>query len=106
MESEPKPPEPRSAELTTYTRLGPNWVESSSGYSVRRVDRHTLRYSEQDRELDVEVEAGLALAVYAQSITSWRPPFEHISVSPQDRERIMQHILAALAFMGVPACAA
>jgi len=86
-----------------FTVLGPNWVESSDGYSVRRTDRTSLLYSEGGKDLVVEVEPGDGLAVYVQTITAWRPPHQDAALDKADRHRIVDRILAALRHMGIEA---
>ena len=86
-----------------FKTLGPNWVESSDGYSVRITGRLTLLYAEGDRQVDVEVEPGEGLAVYAGSIEGWNPPFEEDPLTASDRRRIVARIVDGLAHMGVKA---
>jgi hypothetical protein len=89
-----------------YKSLGPSWVESSDGYTVRRTNRTELIYTEGDREVDVEVEPGDGLAVYAQTISEWKAPFGDHPLTATDRQRILTRIMDALAHMGVKAIAA
>jgi hypothetical protein len=65
-----------------YKILGPNWVESSDGSSVRRTERMTVVYSEGTRQAVVEVAPGDGLAVYAQSIREWSPPHDDDPFTP------------------------
>jgi hypothetical protein len=83
------------------TKLGPNWVESSDGYSVRRTRRMSLTYREGDKEMEIEVEPGDGLAVYSQTIRQWRPPHDQETVTEADRDRILSHVVEAFRFLGV-----
>jgi hypothetical protein len=83
--------------------LGPSWVESSDGYTVRRTNRTELIYTEGERTVVVEVEPGDGLAVYAQTIKEWKEPFEDEPLTAADRERILSRIMEALAHMDVNA---
>jgi hypothetical protein len=82
-------------------KLGPNWVESSEGYSVRRAGRMSLIYREGDKEVEIEVEPGDGLAVYSQTIREWRPPHHEEALSEGDRERVLTRVAEALRFLGV-----
>jgi hypothetical protein len=85
------------------TRLGPNAARSSDGFSIRRTDRTTLRYSEGVRSVDIEVETGqTALYVYWQSLVMWSPPNEFEAVTPDDRERILRHTGLLLDYLKIP----
>ena len=62
-------------------------------------------YTEGDRSAAVEVEAGKGLAIYVQTLTSWRPPHEDEPLTDADRKRIIERILEAHRFMGADAFA-
>ena len=83
--------------------LGPNWVGSSEGYALRRTGRTSLLYSEGGKELSVEVEPGDGLAIYVQTVVSWRPPHQDEPLRSTDRQRIVARILEALRHMGIEA---
>ena len=83
-----------------FKKVGPNAVESSEGYSVKRESRFALEYRIGDKKIVVEVEPGEGLAIYRESITHWETPSGLERLSAEERERILAHILAALEFLG------
>ncbi len=89
-----------------FKYLNANSVESTDGYTVSRTQRFEVVYTEGDRSAAVEVEPGDGLAIYSQTLTSWRPPHEDEPMTAADRKRIMERILEAYRFMEVDAFAA
>ena len=81
-------------------KIGPNAVESSEGYSVRRLSRFELEYRIGDKRVVVEVEPGDGLAIYRQSMTHWETPAGFKSLSAEERERALTDIRGALEFLG------
>ena len=86
--------------FSKFQLLGPNHA-AAPDFAVCRVDRHTLRYTDGDHVLDIEVEAGQGLAVYLSAVQTWQPPFEVETISPPKREEIAERIGAALRFMRI-----
>src|SRR5262249_46502596 len=92
--------------FSMYKTLGPNWVESSDGFSVRRTNRSTVVYREGDREARIEVEPGDGLAVYGQTIQGWNPPHDGEPFTAADKQRVLSRVLDALRQMGIDAISA
>ena len=82
-------------------QTGPNAVESSEGFSVRRVSRHAIEYLEGDKRALIEVEAGDGLAIYRQSVKTWEAPHGTERLDSALQERIVTRVCAALDFLGI-----
>jgi hypothetical protein len=86
-----------------FTSPRPNLYESSEGFSVEVLGRTGLRYREADREMfvDSEVLTGSSgLAVYKDTIQRWDPPYENVSVTDSDRDRVLNNIRDAFRSQG------
>ena len=93
----------------TFTWLNKQGVESDEGFALQRVDRFAWEYHEGPRRMRLEGEslfAGLGSASFGFGFdatwrsANWQPPFDATPVSDRDRDRIVQNIHRALAFMG------
>lgn len=82
----------------TFKKVAPNLAESDT-FSVCRVDRDTLRYKEYDHFLDIEVEIGDGLAIYASAIRCWSSPNDSSSISEEKKKEIIERVCAALDFL-------
>lgn len=85
-----------------FSRTGPNSVKSSDGFSVSRVTRNSIRYTEGSREMDIEVEPGEGLAIYKSSITAWIHEGQREPVLEHEVTRIIKNLCAALEFLQTP----
>ena len=81
-----------------FKRLGPNYAATAE-FSVRRVDRSTLRYAEANRILDIEVEIGDGLAIYVSCIRGWHSPADTAPIDPGKQQEIVERVCAALDFL-------
>jgi hypothetical protein len=93
----------------TFRWLNKQGVESDQGFVLQRTDRFKYEYREDDRTLCLAGESmfsNLGNASFGFSFDSewrsagWQSPHDTITVSDQDRERIVQNIRDAMAFMG------
>jgi hypothetical protein len=92
-----------------FVFLTPNkqGVASDQGFVLQSVAREAFEYREANRVMRLEGErlfppdAGFGFAFYPRwREARWQPPFENVPVSDSDRERIVENIKAAMAFMG------
>lgn len=92
-----------------FTWLNKQGVASDQGFALQRVDRFAYEYRETNRTLRLTGESlfgGLGSATFGFGFdpswrtTGWQPPFEAMPISERDRERIVQNIKDAMAFMG------
>jgi hypothetical protein len=90
-----------------FKKLGLQGAESDQGFSVQRTERHSLEYREGDHTLVVEIEPGIdtsgqyEIAVYAQTVKSWLPPFQHDRISKEKKRQILQRIDETLTFLEI-----
>ena len=83
-------------------RIGPNAVEFQGEFSVRLVSRTQLKYEEDRRVLNAEVEPGDRLAVYLSAATQWHGTDTGEFLTSQDRARIGANITLGLSFLRIP----
>lgn len=92
-----------------FVWLNKQGVASDEGFVVQRMERFAYEYRENDRVMRLEGEslygnlenASWGFGFYPSWRTAkWQPPFESVEISPTDRDRIVQNINAAFAFMG------
>jgi hypothetical protein len=86
-----------------FTSPRPNLYESSGGFSVEVLGRTGLRYREAGRKMSVDSEVltgPSGMAVYKDTIQKWDPPYENISVTDSDRNRILNNIRDAFRSQG------
>ena len=90
-----------------FIRLGPSAAQHSSGFIVKRTGRYVLHYEENQHTLEVDVEDGRTMqaeyfvTIYKDSIKTWLPPFENDVISSEEKQRIINNIRDAEAFMNV-----
>ena len=82
-------------------------VASDQGFALVSVAREAFEYREANRVMRLEGErlfppgAGSGFGFYpGWRKARWQPPFEDVPISESDRERIVENIKAAMAFMG------
>lgn len=85
-----------------FSRIGPNAVKSTDGFSVSRTTRNSIRYTEGQREIDIEVEPGDGLAIYKSSITAWTHGGYREPVLSHEVTRVIENLCAALEFLETP----
>lgn len=92
-----------------FAWLNKGGVASDQGFVVQRVERYALEYREANRVMRFEGEsifanlgkASFGFGFYPGWWTAiWQPPFSGVEVSQADRDRIIENIKAAFAFMG------
>jgi len=92
-----------------FVWLNKQGVASDAGFVLQCVERYAFEYREANRTMRLEGEsivAGLGDAKFGFGFypnwreAGWQPPFDAVPVSDQDRERIVQNIKEAMAFMG------
>lgn len=74
--------------------LNKQGVESTSGFTLQRMDRYFYHYIEEGRVLKIDVEPGLHHEEIGLSTV------EEMPISGSERARIRANISAALKFMG------
>jgi hypothetical protein len=82
-----------------------NVVASDEGLSVEFLGRTGIEYREGERSAFVDAEilaAGHGIAVFKNSIRSWRPPHDKDKFTAEQRERIAANIRAAIEFVRQP----
>lgn len=78
-------------------------IVSDEGFSVRVMGRSGLEYREGKRRMRIGsemLEGPTGLVIYATSIRSWEPPFEHESIDDEKREAIIDNVRRAFRFDG------
>lgn len=92
-----------------FVWLNKQGVASDQGFVVQRVERYALEYREGNRVMQLRGEsiygnlgnASFGFGFYPGWRTAiWQPPFSNVEVSQADRDRIIENIKAAFAFMG------
>jgi len=88
--------------MSDFSEPTVNVIQHRSGFSVKVLGRTGILYSEQDRTMhvDSEVLASPGMAIYVKSIRAWDPPYQDVSVTPEDSIRIVRNICAAIAWKG------
>jgi len=82
--------------MTTQPPKNPNLYVSPEGYSVEIVGWMTgLIYREGSREMLIDSEMlvlPFLLCVYTHSISHWKPSYDAVPVTPEERKRIVENI--------------
>jgi len=84
-----------------FKKTGPNAALSDEGFFVKRLTRNSLEYREGNRSLIIEVEPGIDLAIYKDSIQTWNQPEGRSVVASQEKQRILDNVQKAMAFLGI-----
>ena len=85
-----------------FSESEPNFIESSSGFSVRILGLTGMRYSEGRRSVWIDSEdlATGAMALFKDSIKTWEGEGGERAVSAADRDRIVANIKRAFESCG------
>ena len=86
------------------TKIGPNAVRSTIGFTVSLVGRSKIVYTEGDKTLTVSAEmlvGNIDFVIYTKLIKSWAAPFSSESIDADEKERIIKNICDAFDFMGI-----
>jgi len=92
-----------------FVWLNKQGVASDQGFVVQRVERFVVEYREANRTMRLEGESivgGLEPGQFGFGFyhtwryAQWESPYCGFSISDRDRERIVQNIKDAMAFMG------
>ena len=76
---------------------------SPKGFSIELVFNSKLIYREADRKMNVFIEmlmGEFAFAVYRESMTHWKPPYDAVPVTKEEQERIIGNIREIFHFQG------
>ena len=81
-----------------------NVIESDAGYSITRLGRAGLEYREGSRVMTVDCEVLFkrGIELFADSIVSWRPPYDVEQITEEKRKQILSNICNAFAFIDEP----
>jgi hypothetical protein len=91
-----------------FVWLNKQGVASDQGFVLQSVARYAFEYREANRTMRLEGESivgGLGTASFGFGFypgwrnARWQPPFSAVPVSDDDRNRIVQNIKEAMAFM-------
>jgi hypothetical protein len=84
----------------SFELVSPQKIRHQSGYIVQGGDRFHLEYIENDKVLVIPVEDRIEenYEIYWEKISSWEPPFDHITLSNDELKRIQGNVLSALEF--------
>ena len=80
-----------------------NVIESDEGFSVEILGLAGLKYTENDKTLDVDSEiltGQSGLGIYKDSIQFWNSPNNDEAIDETERERIVDNIKRAFKFRG------
>lgn len=85
----------------SFTHPNPCLIQSSTGFSVERVDRSTLVYTDTNRSTTISIELLVgdvaSFVLYESSITSWN---DGTAVSALERSNIITDIRNAYQSIG------
>jgi hypothetical protein len=73
-------------------------------YRVRIQGRAGILYREGKKEMTIDSEMLVGkfdYVVYLDSISKWRPPFDHLPVSREDKERIRRNLARSLGSLSI-----
>ena len=93
----------------TFVWLNKQGVASDQGFVFQRTERYACEYREANRTMRLEGESifgNLGSASFGFGFypswreAEWQPPYDIIPVLDRERERIVQNIREAMAFMG------
>ena len=86
------------------TRINPNTVRSTSGFTVQAIRVHDVRYTEADKSVTIagEILAGdPGYVLYTSTLKQWDTPDNGVTLEEAKRKEIIDNITEALHFMGV-----
>lgn len=78
-----------------------NVIANDEGFSVEILGRTGIEYREGAKSLFVDSEVlavGKGIAVFANSIRNWSPPYEREGITSDERQRIVRNICRAMEF--------
>lgn len=82
-------------------KLSPQKVKHGRlGYVVQVGDRYSVEYIEADRKVRIEVDFGMSVAIYRDSINEWILSSGTTAITPSDAEEVLSRVESALQFMG------
>lgn len=91
-----------------FTKLNPNWLESSEGYVFRIISPHKIVYMESTHALLINSDpltygdGKYGLAVYVSEIEVWNPPYEKEVIDNFAINKIKGRISESLIFLSIP----
>ncbi len=86
-----------------FRKSRPNLIESDEGYMVEVLGQTGVMYIEGQRHLFVDSEVLLGpsgMAIYANSIKTWEPPFANEEIDESKKVSIIENIRRAFRFEG------
>lgn len=84
-----------------FTKLAPQKVRHSSGFTVQVADRGTLEYLDGDCDVLVDADFGTTVGIYANSLRLKEGSRSSMPLTPNERELILNRILAGAQALGV-----
>ena len=81
-----------------------NWAVHPN-FTVKRLNRHQLNYSEDNYELILEIEDLMepyVLQIYSNYSFRWSAPHEKEEITAEGKEQIKKNIKDALSFLNIP----
>lgn len=90
--------------MAEFSYPHPNFVVSSSGFSVEVLGRTGLRYREAERVMFIDSEVLVSnhptIATRMSSVAAWRAPHDREPLTLEDRNRILGNIRRAFEWKG------
>lgn len=87
-----------------FTRIDPNTVRSTSGFTVQAVRIHDVKYTEAEKSVTISGEILVGdpgYVLYTSTLKRWDPPHNGVMLEGSKRQEIIDNIAQALRFMGV-----
>lgn len=83
-----------------FKKITPQKVESSDGYVVQVANRNHVEYLENARKADVEVDFGITVGVYSETLRGWLDVSGQSPITASEKRVILSRIVAGLEAMG------
>ena len=78
-----------------WSFLGPNWVKSSAGIEVRRINSVEVRYKGRTLDISIEAELGRPLAIY------WAAAAKGLNLTQELEDDVRHDLIDAYRAMNV-----
>lgn len=83
-----------------FTKISPQKVISSDGYTVQVANKNHVEYIEPTCRAEIEVDFGTTVGVYPGTLRSWTENAQDVPTSTSEQSLIVKRIVAGLEAMG------
>jgi hypothetical protein len=93
---------PELREMKNVQKKWPNTIKSDEGFSVKILGRTQLKYTEDTKNMTVEIEmlAIAGISLFKDSVQNWAPPNDTEPITEDKRNEIIGNICRAMDFYG------